>query len=208
MYKLCFYLVDSQYVQHLKQHEISQRGFSRVPNVEYEQGRKPKFLCGVVLQVNGFDYFVPVSSYKIKQPDNFVIRVHDKVVSSLRFNYMIPCPQDTLKMRDFTAEPDLKYRLLLVNELDYCRKHQAQICRAAERTYFRVTQKLNVNLVKNSCDFRLLEHACLEYTERQSQKKQLSFTERLAAAKDKASAATSQQKQLPLKKDVSGREQS
>lgn len=157
MQELCFYIVDSQYIRYLQKKELLQRGFSRVPNVEYGTSRKPKFLCGVVLRVNDLDYFVPVSSYKIKQPDNFVIRVNGKIVSSLRFNYMIPCPESVLTLRSIPAEPDLKYRLLLANELDYCRKYQNHIRRAAERTYLRVTKGLDPNLVKNGYPQKLVE---------------------------------------------------
>ena len=56
MEKLKFYLVDYDYVKYLQQAEMEKRGFSRVPNVEYSNGKKPKFLCGVVLCVNNKDY--------------------------------------------------------------------------------------------------------------------------------------------------------
>lgn len=50
---LDFYYVDSNYVQFLQQAEIEKRGFSRVPNVDYGPSHKPKFLCGIVFEVNG-----------------------------------------------------------------------------------------------------------------------------------------------------------
>ena len=50
MDKLNFYTVDFEYVKFLKEAEQEYRGFSRVPNVEYGEQRKPKFLCGIVLQ--------------------------------------------------------------------------------------------------------------------------------------------------------------
>lgn len=199
MDELDFFLVDAAYVLHLKQCENAARGFSRVPNVEYGQGRKPKFLCGVVLRVNGFDYFVPVSSYKLKQPDNFVIKVNSKIVSSLRFNYMIPCPTNVLSVRKIKTEPDAKYRWLLSRELDYCRLQQDRIRNLAERTYLRVTKRLDPNLVKNSCDFRLLEQACLLYTEKSQSHQQpplSSFSDRLHSAQSKA-AALNAQRQTP-----------
>ena len=64
MDKLNFYTVDFEYVKFLKEAEQEYRGFSRVPNVEYGVQRKPKFLCGIVLQINDVDYYVPVTSYK------------------------------------------------------------------------------------------------------------------------------------------------
>lgn len=84
--KLNFYTVDLNYVNYLQQTEMSNRGFSRVPNMNYGNSRKPKFLCGIVLQVNNKDYYVPVSSYKQQKPDNFLIRANNgQVLSSLRF---------------------------------------------------------------------------------------------------------------------------
>jgi len=86
MDKLNFYTVDFDYVEYLQEAEKRSRGFSRVPNMEYTEGHKRKFLCGVVLQVNDIDYYVPVTSYKQQKPDNFLIAADNgKVVSSLRF---------------------------------------------------------------------------------------------------------------------------
>ena len=69
MDKLNFYTVDLRYVDYLKNAEQGKRGFSRVPNMDYGAERKPKFLCGVVLQVNGMNYYVPVTSYTQQQPE-------------------------------------------------------------------------------------------------------------------------------------------
>jgi protein AbiQ len=65
---LFFYDVDADYVKYLKAAEKTKRGFTRVPDVEYENERK--MVCGVVLEMNGYKYYVPVSSYKKKQPNN------------------------------------------------------------------------------------------------------------------------------------------
>jgi hypothetical protein len=86
--RLNFYTVEADYVQHLQKAEQDKRGFSRVPNMVYSEKYKQKFLCGIVLQVNDVDYYVPVTSYKQQKPDNFLIVADNgKVVSSLRFNY-------------------------------------------------------------------------------------------------------------------------
>ena len=91
MDKLNFFTADFDYVSYLQEAEKKSRGFSRVPHMEYTIGHKQKFLCGVVLQVNGFDYYVPVTSFKQQKPDNFLIAADNgQVVSSLRFNYMFP----------------------------------------------------------------------------------------------------------------------
>lgn len=161
-----FYTVDLSYVDYLKDAECKRRGFSRVPNMEYGDKRKPKFLCGVVIQVGGKDYYVPVTSYTQQKPDNFLIRAaNGQVTSSLRFNYMFPVPKELVSERTIAKEPDRAYRALLAQELQYCVKNQEEICRLAERTYKRVLLGKNPGLVHNSCDFRLLERACSLYAE-------------------------------------------
>lgn len=168
MDKLDFYTVDLNYVKFLKAAETQVRGFSRVPDMSYGAQQKPKFLCGIVLQINGLDYYVPVSSYKQQKPDNFLILANNgKVVSSLRFNYMFPVPRELLTIRQIATEPDPAYRALLAQELRFCIQNQDMIRHLAERTYRRVLLGLNPGLVANSCDFRLLEQKCNEFLQAQ-----------------------------------------
>lgn len=158
--KLNFYTVDLNYVNYLQRAEMSSRGFSRVPNMDYGNSRKPKFLCGVVLNINNKDYYVPVSSYKQQKPDNFLIKANNgQVVSSLRFNYMFPIPKELTQVRSIDNEPDRAYRTLLSQELHYCVNNQTTIQQLAERTYRRVLLGKDKGLVANSCDFLKLENA-------------------------------------------------
>lgn len=128
MNKLNFYTVDLQYVNFLKESEKGKRGFSRIPNMDYGDKGKPKFLCGVVLQINEMDYYVPVTSYKQQKPDNFLIRASNGlVVSFLRFNYMFPVPEKLISLRIIASEQDPAYRALLSQELRFCIKNQEKI---------------------------------------------------------------------------------
>jgi protein AbiQ len=164
MDKLNFYTVDYEYVKFLQNAEQEQRGFSRVPNVEYSEKCKPKFLCGVVLLVNKMEYYVPVTSYKQQKPDNFLIKANNgNITSSLRFNYMFPIPKELITERTIAEEPDRTYRALLAQELRYCIANQNIIKYLAERTYKRVKLGLDKGLVTNSCAFKLLEVKCKEY---------------------------------------------
>lgn len=164
MDKLNFYTVDLKYVEFLKKEETKKRGFSRIPNMDYGDKRKPKFLCGVVLKVKNMDYYVPVTSYKQKKPDNFLIYSQNgEIVSSLRFNYMFPVPSSLVEERRIADEPDRAYRSLLAQELLYCRKNQDEIVRLAQRTYKRVLLGKNPGLLVNSCDFLFLEEKCCCY---------------------------------------------
>lgn len=164
MSDLNFYSIDFDYVEYLQKAEASVRGRSRVPNMNYGSNRMQKFTCGIVLQVNGFDYYVPVSSYKIQQPDNFLIQEKNgRVTSSLRFNYMFPVPASMVAPVSIDGIPDQRYKALVAQELRYCIKNQDEIRKRAERTYRRVSLGFNRGLVENSCDFALLEAACTVY---------------------------------------------
>jgi protein AbiQ len=118
MDKLNFYAVNTDYVLYLQKAEQDKRGFSRIPNMSYSEKYKQKFLCGIVLQVNNVDYYVPVTSYKQQKPDNFLIAADNgHIVSSLRFNYMFPIPKELVTVRVIVDEQDRAYRALLAQEL-------------------------------------------------------------------------------------------
>ena len=167
MDKLNFYTADFDYVKYLQEAEKECRGFSRVPNMEYTNGHKQKFLCGIVLRVNEIDYYVPVTSYKQQKPDNFLIKADNgQVVSSLRFNYMFPIPKELTTVHVISDEPDRAYRALLAQELRYCIKNHNIIHHLAERTYKRVLLGKSMGLVVNSRNFRLLEEKYRDYLAR------------------------------------------
>ena len=62
---LFFYDVDEKYVAFLQEQEKKKRGFTRVLDIVYKNSRK--MVCGIVLMIGNFKYYVPISSYKIKQ---------------------------------------------------------------------------------------------------------------------------------------------
>ena len=164
MDRLDFYTVNVDYVKFLQDAEIEKRGFSRVPNMAYSEKYKPKFLCGIVLQVNNVDYYVPVTSFKQQKPDNFLIVADNgQTVSSLRFNYMFPIPKEAVTVRVIADEPDRAYRALLAQELRFCIRNQDTIRHLAERTYRRVLLGKDFGLVANSCDFLFMEQKLTEY---------------------------------------------
>lgn len=164
MAKLNFYLVDPRYIDHLKKAELAGHAWTKVPDVSYGADRKPKFLCGVVLKINDVNYYVPVTSYKKKQSENFLVYAENgQAVGSLRFNYMIPVPLEAVRIRQINDEPDVAYRKLLLQELNYCNRHAEQISNMANRTYRAVVVGKVARIAEHSCDFSLLEQACREY---------------------------------------------
>ena len=162
MSNLYFYEVDKDYLNFLQKSEIEKRGFTKVPNHDYDSNEK--FVCGIVLNINDLNYYAPVSSYSTKQKDNIlIIDKKAKVKGSIRFNYMFPVPDFCLSYKDFSKEEDLGYRNLLNIEYDFCLDNEVVIRNKARRTHKKVIKNLSPSLVKNSCDFNLLEQKCKEY---------------------------------------------
>ena len=86
-----------------------------------------KFAFGVVMQVNGMNYYVSVSSFDKKQEANILIRVpgdEKEIKGSLRFNYMIPVPEECMERLVIKDVKDEKYRLLLNKEYQFCMEAQ------------------------------------------------------------------------------------
>ena len=160
---LSFYDIDKDYVKYLQKEEMNERGFTKVPNIEYP-GNLPKFICGVVLDVHEYKYYVPVSSYKMQKPDNILINIeserYNKVKGALRFNYMFSVPDECIKERIIADDPN---NILLNLEWKFCNENEIRIRNKAKQTYSKVINKVNPSIVNNSCDFKLLERLCAEY---------------------------------------------
>ena len=154
MNKLKFYEVDESYISYLKMYE------SRIPNINYKEHKK--FVCGIVLDMQGYHYFAPVSSYNKKNDTNFLIlNEQNNPISSIRFSFMFPIPEGLAHIKDFACEED-KYKRLLMTELAYCNKHKEEIFKKAWQVY-----KIGLNpqhrLNQFCCNFKLLEEKCSAY---------------------------------------------
>lgn len=161
---LFFYDVDVDYVKYLKKAETDKRGFTRVPDIEYQNEKK--MVCGVVLEINGFKYYVPVSSYKTKQDNNILIRLDDDkfnpVKGSLRFNYMFPVDDKYISKRDFSKEKPGRAEFLR-RQWVFCNTIVDDIKEMALSTYNSVIEGTDKGLVKASCAFKTLEEAAMNY---------------------------------------------
>lgn len=162
--ELYFYYIDNKYIDYLKEYERKNNNYTCVPNVQYKTS--DKFMFGAVMNINDMNYFVPVSSKTKKAED--VILIRDKkdkstILGSLRFAYMIPVPKCCLIKLDINSSPNEYSKVHISKELAFCRRERDKIFKQAQKTYFRVTNKINDRLAKNSCDFLLLEQAYSEY---------------------------------------------
>lgn len=157
---LKFYEVDGEYIKYLKEN-----GDDKIPNIDYDKHKK--FFCGIVLTINNFNYFAPVSSYNKKLHTTFLIMDKDRItkqpkaISSLRFSFMFPCPIEYLNQKDFSKENE-KYQSLLRKELHYCNLNREKIKKMANEVY-KLGLKEETRKKFNICNFKILEEKCLEY---------------------------------------------
>lgn len=111
-----FYRISEEYIQFLQKYEKKKRGITKVPNIRYKD--RNKFAFGAVLQVNDISYYVSVSSFDKKQEANILIKVPEdkkQIKGSLRFNYMIPVPEECMSRLIIKDIKDEKYRNLIKN---------------------------------------------------------------------------------------------
>lgn len=154
---LKFYDVDEDYVKYL------QNADSQIPNISYDTNNK--FICGVVLQINGMDYYAPVSSNtKIQKTNLPICDKHGKVIATIRFCFMFPVPASLLTEKDFAeiALKDIGYANLLSTEFKYCKSIQTEILQKANNVY-QIGCNKNHRFNYTCCDFKLLEEKYTEF---------------------------------------------
>ena len=155
-----------------KKYEKENRGVTKVPNIRYTD--RNKFAFGAVMQVHGMNYYVSVSSFDKKQEANILIRVpgdEKEIKGSLRFNYMIPVPEECIEKLVIKNVQDKKYRLLLNKEYQFCVDNAERIRKKANKIYEMVTTNRKQKLTDNSCAFSILEQGYQEYVENILKKK-------------------------------------
>lgn len=159
-----FYRIDESYISYLQKYEKEKRGVTKVPNIKYAD--RNKFAFGAVMEVNGVKYYVSVSSFNKSQEANILIRVPgdaQEIKGSLRFNYMVPVPENCLTRLSIKDVEDKNYRNLLNKEYRFCQNNADRIQKKAEKIYNMVISNRKQVLTDNSCDFKILEEAYNKY---------------------------------------------
>lgn len=134
-------------------------------NKKTGQKNERKYI-GIVFQINGLDYFAPLSSfkqkhYRMKEAVDF-IKVKDYAVINL--NNMFPVPLNERKYVDIRSERDPHYRALLLAEYRFIKSIQEKIRKNAQNVYkIKIKDGTSSALAKRCNDFLSLEKACNEY---------------------------------------------
>ena len=160
MENIRFYEVNGDYVNYLAPYAPY-----LFHNRQSGQVNERKYI-GIVMQVNGMDYFAPLSSFKqkhtrMKEGLDF-IKVQSYAVINL--NNMFPVPSSEYTYVDFAAVQDPKYRSLLLAEYRFIKSIQEKIRKNAAALYkHKLANKENTPLARRCNDFRLLEALCTDY---------------------------------------------
>lgn len=175
MKKLKLYIVDNDYAKYLHSFDNRVMYWS---SKDYKTDRK---YIGVVLTINGFKYFAPLSSPKdsdyyykdgaklIKKNTIPIIRLvtdKDVLLGKIKLGNMIPVKDEYITLYDIAAETDTKYKDLVMDEMVCVRKCKDEILKNARVLYNQKAKGYtNINYLNSTIDFKKLEAACLKYGE-------------------------------------------
>ncbi len=154
------YEVDTKYINYL-----SQFAPHLFLNKQAGQQNERKYI-GVVLSVNGMDYFAPLSSFKPKHNSmcDGIDFIKIKNYAVINLNNMFPTAPNTYSYVDISAVKNEKYKELLRAEYRYIKSIQERIRKNALTLYKLWLKDGNKTSLGKRCnDFTLLEDACKKY---------------------------------------------
>jgi protein AbiQ len=147
---LKFYDIDENYVKYLQTID------GQIPNIGYLSNNK--FVCGVVLSINNFNYFAPISSNIKMYRTSLPIFDKQKIIATIRFCFMFPALTSVLTEKNFKLikNDDSKYADLLIKEYNYCSLNEDKILNKA-RSVYEIGCNKNHKFNYTCCDFKNLE---------------------------------------------------
>lgn len=153
------YQVDSCYVDYLVPYAPH-----LFHNKKIGQQNERKYI-GIVLHINGLDYFAPLSSfkekhYRMKETIDF-IKIKNYAVINL--NNMFPVESKYYTYVDISLEYNLKYKALLLAEYRVIKSIQDKLRKNAAVIYKLKTSGVQSSMTKRCNDFPKLEELCLAY---------------------------------------------
>lgn len=154
------YRVDKEYCNYLHYYE------PKIPYIENEKQNRP--FIGIVLNVNGKNFFAPLTSPKMKhllmKDMQDFLKIDKGNLGGINLNNMMPIPKKFLTKIEINQIEDYKYRNMLLNQIKWINLNQLRIHNRAKNLYYLISNNhANIELVKRCCDFKLLEKKCDDY---------------------------------------------
>lgn len=157
---ISLYEVDPKYIDHLVPYAPH-----LFHNKQPGQRNERKYI-GIVLSVNGVNYFAPLSSFKPKHErmKNRLDLIKVGGYAVININNMFPVPDGGYTYVDISKAKDPQYRKLLTAEYRIIRKLQDKIKGNAAEVYKHKINKGDTTALAKRCnDFILLEEKCRQY---------------------------------------------
>ena len=168
--KLNLYSISDNYIKYLRKFDNK-----IYDNKEDSRTQTRKYL-GVVLTVNGFNYYIPMSSPKksdylsyekkiIRKDTKTIIRMHEgnHLYGTLRISNMIPTPITELEPYNISNENDIKYRDVILAELRFINNNSNKIIKYAKTVYNQKIKNVKIAYIENTVNFKLLEEKLKEW---------------------------------------------
>lgn len=156
------YKADINYCNYLHYYE------PKIPYIENEKQNRP--FIGVVLNVNGKNFFAPLTSPKkkhleMKDMQDF-LKIDGGKLGGINLNNMIPIPRTYLKKIDILSIEDKKYKYILSNQMKWISQNKLRIENRARNLYYLILNgHITKELLSRCCNFKLLEKKCDDFME-------------------------------------------
>jgi len=180
---IAFYNISTPYIDYLRLDPKLSHIYDNKDGLGWH-GRK---YIGIVLNINGFEYYVPLSSPKgtdydalgnIRKDQIPIIRIvsddmhgDPEVKGTLRFSHMIPVPITEISPYYFASETDQNYKILVEKEYKFIKSNQNRIYSNASVIYNQKTKEdtlyvgnVKPNYLNSTIDFTYAEKKCKEFT--------------------------------------------
>lgn len=176
MSELKIYHVSDRYISYLE------TAYKNIYSNKIDRRTHTRKYVGVVLRIEDFLYYVPLSSPKdsdfqiagnqrvVKKSIVPIIRIVNKkgdgqkeLKGTLRISHMIPVPESELTLYDLKNESDKPYQDLIQNEISFIRKHENQIRKNAAVLYKQKAENAEIGYVKAALPFKSLEKLCAAF---------------------------------------------
>ena len=177
MKKIYLFTIDDDYIKFLSSYD------KKVCESKERRRNHTRKYIGAVLEVNGIRYFAPLSSPKpkdfgsdgsIRKDPVFLTRIitkneqgHPELKGKVLIANMIPIVDCVATKYNIANEKDLRYKQLVIKEIDFITKNRFEIYKKAMLIY---KQKCSEKTLKNppkylphTIDFKLLESVCKKY---------------------------------------------
>lgn len=161
------YEISDEYTNYMEQYFRS----TMLENKEEIRIHTRKYV-GVVIEINNFKYFAPLSSPKdsdyidgrIRNSSSIVLRMiknystNPILLGTIKLNNMILVPDSEISLYDYNNETDHRYKILIQDEFNWINHNIARIRRTAQSLYI---SKMNENYSRNERNSRYFDSIML-----------------------------------------------